>query len=568
MRRLISVFAAVVLLAVCVFSVSAAISAPEVSSHGTVARDGKCQVTMIAMLSVDEVRSDLEFPVPVGASSVRVNGSTVVTKKSGDVRIIDLDRELGRMTGEFTISINYTIQDVIHTNDTGALELRLPLLSGFSYEIEAMDFTVTLPDVFETLPSFESGYHQQNIERDIAYTVEGNVIKGSFTQALKDHETVTMKLLVTDEMFPQSLADTQDYRFGLTAMVLCGGLAFVYWLLTMRFWPLRREYCTAPPEGYTAGEMDSILGSRGADLSLTVLSWAQMGYIVLHMDKKGVVTVHKRMSMGNERKDSEQKLFHRLFAKGDTVNTRSAYYALLLQKTAEKPFDQALLRKRSGNPKVFRALASGIGLFGGVCIAIAMSGGAFLQILLILLLGALGAASGWKILSWGGSILAPRRHSFRATAVICGLWLLGGLLAGAFSVAVYMVLGLLAAGAFLFFSGLRTDVGKQTAALSMGLRRHLKKADPEAVQRVQEQDSGYFFSLAPYAMALGVDRAFSKRFGKMKIEECPYLITDSQMSLTAKDWMARLHKVTYSMGDRARKLGTERFFAMIRSFRR
>lgn len=568
MRRFVSIFAAAMVLCLCVFSVSAAITAPEVSSQGVVSRDGKCQVTMLATISVDEVRNDLEFPVPAGAAGVRVNGSSVVTKKSGDVRIIDLDREIGRMTGEFTVSISYTLQDVIYRNDTGALEMRVPLLSGFSYEIETMDFSVSLPDVFDTLPTFDSGYHQQNIERDIAYTVDGTTIRGSFTQALKDHETVTMKLLVSDKLFPQTLADTQDYGFAVAGMGICGALALLYWLIAMRHWPLRRQYCTTPPEGITAGEIPGILGSRGADLHLTVLSWAQMGYVVLHMDKKGAVTIHKRMHMGNERKDAEQKLFKKLFAKGDSVNTRSAYYALLAQKTGEKPFDPALLRRRSGNPKVFRFLASGIGLFGGICVAIAMSGGAFLQVLLILLLGALGALTGWKLQSWGGNVLSPNRHELTATAILCGLWLLMGLLAGVFTLTAWMLVGILVAGVFLFFSGLRTPLGKEQAALSMGLRKYLRKADPETVQAVQAQDPGYFFSLAPYAMALGVGEAFARRFGKMRLEECPYLLTDSQMSLTAKDWLKRLRKVADAMDERARRMSAERFFAMVQSFRR
>lgn len=568
MRRFVSFFAAMVLVMLCVFSVSAAITAPEISSQAVVSRDGKCQVTMIANISVDEVRTDLEFPVPAGATGVRVNGSSAVTKRSGDVRIIDLDRELGRSTGTFTISISYTLQDVIYTNDDGALEMRVPLLSGFSYEIEAMDFSVALPDVFDALPTFDSGYHQQNIERDLVYTVDGTTIRGSFTQALKDHETVTMKLLVSDKMFPQTLADTQDYGFGIAAMAACGALALLYWLIAMRFWPLRRMYCTAPPEGITAGEFQSVLGSRGVDLPLTILSWAQMGYVVLHMDKRGTVTIHRRMSMGNERKETEQKLFARLFAKGDTVSTRSAYYALLSQKAAEKPLDQSLLRKRTGSNKIFRILASGIGLFGGICIAIAMSGGAFLQVLLILLLGALGALTGWKLVTLGSNLLRPNRHELTTAVVICAAWLITGLLAGVFSLAAWMLAGVLIAGVFLFFSGLRTPQGKETAALCMGLRKYLRRVDGETVQSIQQVDPDYFFNLAPYAMALGVGEKFAKGFGKLRMEDCPYLLTDSQISLTAKDWLGRLNKVTDSMGSRARSLETERFFAMLRSFRR
>ena len=566
MRRIVGLFALVLLLCVSVVSVSA-VTVPEVSSHGTVDRDGRCQVTVLATVSVDEVRTDLEFPVPGDAISVRVNGKAVVTKRSGDVRLIDLDRELGRMVGDFTLSINYELQDVIHTTQEKTLEMRIPLLSGFSYAIETMEFSVTLPGVIENKPSFDSGYHQQNIERDISYTVDGATIRGSFTQALKDHETVTMKLPVTGDMFPQSLADTRDYTFGLIGMAVCGGLALVYWLVFLRHWPFRKQHTTVSPDGYTAGEMGSLVGNRGVDLHLTVLSWAQMGYVNLYTDRKGTVTVQKRMEMGNERKESEQKLFRKLFAKNTVINTKSAFYARLAAQTESAlPQKGELLRKRSGNPKVFRALAAGMGAFGGVCLAIAMSGGAFLQILLILVLGALGAWFGWNVQSCGSSILQPDLHKLRLYGVLTGLWLVLGLICGAFSVAFTMVLCLWTAGVFLFISGLRTDLGKQNVALAMGLRRHLRKLPADTAKQLEDGD--YFFAMAPYAMALGVGMAFTKRLGDLHLEGGTYLQTDNDNTMTAREWMRRLRRLYDDMGARARRLPVERLLAAIQSLRK
>lgn len=568
MRRFVCVLAVVLLLCLNVVSVSA-VTVPEVSSHGTVNRDGRCQVTMLATVSVDEIRTDLEFPVPGDAISVRVNGKAVVTKRTGDVRLIDLDRELGRMVGDFTLSINYELQDVIYTTEEKTLEMRIPLLSGFSYPIETMEFSVTLPGVIENKPSFDSGYHQQNIERDISYTVDGATIRGSFTQALKDHETVTLKLPVTSDMFPQSLADTRDYTFGLIGMAICGGLALVYWLVFLRNWPFRRQHTTTPPDGYTAGEMGSLLGNRGVDLHLAVLSWAQMGYVMLFTDRKGTVTIQKRMEMGNERKEAEQKLFKKLFSKGISVNTKSAFYARLAMHTESAlPAKGELLRKRTGNPKVFRGLASGIGAFGGICLAIAMSGGAFLQIVLILLLGALGALFGWNVQSCGSSVLQPDLHKLRLYGILTALWLLLGLICDAGSVALTMALCLWVAGVFLFVSGLRTDLGKQNMALAIGLRKHLRKLPPETAKQLQKQDSDHFFSMAPYAMALGVGMAFAKRFGDLRVESGSYLQTENDTAMTAREWMRRLKRLYDAMGARARRLPMERLMATIQSFRR
>lgn len=568
MRRLLRILTVFLLVCLCVGTVGA-VTISESSSHATVGSDGRCQVTMLATVSVDEVRDDLEFPVPADAVSVRVNGSAVMTSSSGDVRLIDLDKELGKLVGDFTISINYELQDVIYSTEEKTLEMRIPLLSGFSYPIEAMEFSVTLPGVIDNLPSFESGYHQANIERDIHYTVDGATIRGNFTQALKDHETVTMKLVVTDEMFPQSLADTRDYTFGLIGMAICGGLALLYWLLTMRVWPFGRAHTTTAPHGYTAGELGSLLGSRGTDLHLTVLSWAQMGYVVLTADRKGKVTVHKRMEMGNERKEEEQKLFRKFFSKGNAVNTQSVFYANLSLKAEERPLAMTeILRKRTGNPKVFRGLASGMGIFGGICLAIAMSGGAFLQVVLILVLGALGALFGWNVQLCGSSILRPDLHKLRYYGILSGLWLLLGLVSGAFTVALCMVLGLWVAGIFLFVSGLRTDLGKEQAALVIGLRRYLRTLPADTAKQLQRQDPDYFFSLAPYAMALGVGMRFARRFQDMRLESGPYLQTNQDTAMSAREWMRRLTGAYDAMGARARRLPFERLLATLRSFKR
>lgn len=568
MRRLLRILTVFLLVCLCVGTVGA-VTISESSSHATVGSDGRCQVTMLATVSVDEVRNDLEFPVPADAVSVRVNGSAVMTSSSGDVRLIDLDKELGKLVGDFTISINYELQDVIYSTEEKTLEMRIPLLSGFSYPIEAMEFSVTLPGVIDNLPSFESGYHQANIERDIHYTVDGATIRGNFTQALKDHETVTMKLVVTDEMFPQSLADTRDYTFGLIGMAICGGLALLYWLLTMRVWPFGRAHTTTAPHGYTAGELGSLLGSRGTDLHLTVLSWAQMGYVVLTADRKGKVTVHKRMEMGNERKEEEQKLFRKFFSKGNAVNTQSVFYANLSLKAEERPLAMTeILRKRTGNPKVFRGLASGMGIFGGICLAIAMSGGAFLQVVLILVLGALGALFGWNVQLCGSSILRPDLHKLRYYGILSGLWLLLGLVSGAFTVALCMVLGLWVAGIFLFVSGLRTDLGKEQAALVIGLRRYLRTLPADTAKQLQRQDPDYFFSLAPYAMALGVGMRFARRFQDMRLESGPYLQTNQDTAMSAREWMRRLTGAYDAMGARARRLPFERLLATLRSFKR
>ena len=151
---------------------------------------------------------------------------------------------------------------------------------------------------------------------------------------------------------------------------------------------------------------------------------------------------------------------------------------------------------------------------------------------------------------------------------VCGIWLFLGLLAGAFSVALGMVLGLLGLGLLYSWSGRRSDLGKEVMAQTLGLRQYLRSGEKILLQRLQSENPDYFFSLAPYAMALGVEKAFAKRFGNKRMESCPYLITGKDDNLTAMDWILRLRSAVESMDERSRNLPLEKLLGLIGSMKR
>lgn len=565
MRRIAVLFTALILVISMAAEVRAT-SASGVTGHTTVDRDGSAKVTMTATLHLDSTSDDLTFPVPAEATNITLNGDRVGSKKSGNVRLIDLDRELKTVAGDVSISITYGLPDVIHPGEAGGLEMRIPMLSGFAYPIRDMTFSVTLPGQIDTLPAFSSGYHQANIEKDLVYTINGATITGGSLTELKDHETLEMTLVVSEEMFPQTLADTQDYGFAVTAMLVCGAAAVLYWLIFLRTWPFRRDRSVEPPDGYTAGELGCVLHMQGVDLPLSVLTWGRLGYLLIQVDHRGRVVLHKRMDMGNERKEAEQRLFKKLFGKRNSVDTGSYGFTMLNLTAAKKPAGiRELMHRRSGNGNLFRGLVSGIGLFGGISIAVAISNGAFLQGLLIILLGSLGAASGWYIQAWGGCLLTGKRHRLLATLAVAAVWLLLGLMAGIFNVAAGMVACLLVGGLLLAWGGRRTDIGKQSRAQVLGLRHYLRKTDKLLLQRLLNGDPDYFFSLAPYAMALGVDKTFAKRFGNKRLNGCPYLITGRDENMTALEWSELMTRTVDAMNDRARKLPLEKLLGFIRS---
>ena len=568
MRRIVQLFLCVLLVMTMAATVSA-VGADHIDSYGTVSRNGDCQVTMTVALNLDEAVEDMTFPVPLTARAVTVNGRRVSTQKTDNARLIDLDRTLKGMTGDFSLSISYTVSDVVHTTEARTLELRVPLLAGFDYPVKAMDFSVTLPGPTDQKPGFESGYHKADIEKYLHYTVDGATISGFFTQELKDHETVVMTLPTDSTMFPQTLADIQDYTFGIWGMGICGAVAALYWLIFLAFWPIRFRRSTELPLDVTAGELACVRFNRGADLHLSVLSWAQLGYIVIEYRPGRKALLHKRMEMGNERRESEQQLFRKLFARTNTVDTASKAYGALCGLSEKKPgLARELIHRRSGNPTIFRFIAAGMGLFGGVCIAIALGSGAVLQGLLILVLGLLGALSGWDIQRLGSCIFSYDRYKLGVALGMCGFWLLLSLIAGAFLVGLWMVLGLVMAGLLLSWGGRRTALGKEAYGQVIGFGWHLLSIRKAQLRQLCAADSAFFFRIMTYAMALGLEPVLAKKLGDLRIGQCPFLAGPAHNQMTAKDWIDRFRQILSQMDRRSRRLPFEKLLAILHSLKR
>lgn len=569
MRRFCMFIIAIIVILTLVTGVSAVTEASKLGSFATVSADGSCQVSLAVTLHLENPVDKLYFPIPAEATGVSLNGSRISATRSDGVRKINLSRLVRGVVGDVTANIHYSLYDVIHTTETGALEMQIPLLSGFQYPVETLEFSVTLPGTVDMLPSFVSGYHQARIEEYLTYSVDSATITGSSLKAMKDHETLAMHLSVSEEMFPQSITQTQSYAWGETAMGICAALALIVWVITMWNAPMLPQSNTEPPEGFHAGQLGCIAAGQYTDLTLMVLSWAQLGYVLIQVDRRQHVLLHRLMDMGNERSELEQRCFAKLFGKRQVVDTSSYHYAQLCHMTAKrKDGMKELIRPRSGNPRFFRGIAAGIGLFGGACLAVALAEGAALQGLLIFVLGVAGAVSGWLMQDFGAGILVGHRRSLQTSLVLSSLWLLLGLIAGAFPVALKMVLSLLAAGLLLAWGGRRTPLGRQTQAQVLGLQRYLRTVDKTQLQRIYETDPDYFFRLAPCAVALGADRTFAKGFGSTKLERCPYLTTGTDTHMTALQWSRLIRKTVDAMNDRRNKLPLEKLLGILHSMTR
>ena len=513
MRKLTPILLLAILVLALALPVRADSAATGLDVTAAVSTDGSVTVTVLLTAHLDLPDSDLAFPVPAGAKNVTLNGNGVKTSRSGDTQLVSLAGLTGD-SGDFSATIGYTLPSQVAYRSDGKAQLTLPLLSGFNLPIQSGTFRVSLPSAFTAKPVFSSGYYQTGIDGSLKISSAVGSVTATITGTLRDRETLAMTV-------------------------------------------------EAPTEGITAGELPTALTCRGADLTLMVLSWAQLGYILIYLEEDGRVTLHKRMGMGNERSSFEQKCFRRLFADRPMVNATGKSYAMLADQVARMGHYRGWVDRRSGRKDVLQFLGRLMGLAGGVLIGCGLVKNGIPAILMGVLFGILGMYSAGKIQEAGILLLRPNRRLALETLGYCAAILILGLIAGQTGTAVLLVLGELLLGAGGAFGGRRTQSGKQAAAQALGLRKYLKTINRGELQRLSRRNPNFFFDLYPYAIALGVDRAFARQFGAMRLPGCPYLTTGMDGHMTAGEWGRWISETAEDMDRRKESLKSGRLRAAL-----
>lgn len=543
-------------------------AASGVQATAAVSADGSCQVSLSMSIRLDQPVSGLELPLGTGISSVRLNGGSAGVSHSGGITSVSLNRLVRNVTGTVPVMVTYTINSVVSLDENGRQVITVPLLYGFAYPVEDMSFSITMPGAFDTVPTFLSGYHQQDIESSLSSAISGATITGTVKTTLKDHETLTMTLEAPEGMFPQVQTAGASLGFTMTAMIVCGVLALLYWCFSMACLPRFYVQRSTPPEGVTAGNLGSYLVHKGADLTMMVVTWAQLGYLIIHLDENGRVMLHKKMEMGNERSAFEGRAFRSLFAKGNAIDATGYRYARLCESTSILSARQAWgYRPDTGNPRILRLLGCGIGLFAGIAIGDCLASSAAWRVILMILLGVGGCFGAWYIQE-GAYVLRLREKLELILGGGCAAaFLILGLLSGCFYYGLAAALGNALIGLLAAHTGRRTENGDQIRDEILGLRRYLCKATKPEMMRILRSNPDYYYELAPYALALGVDKRFAKRFGSLRLPGCAWLVTDMGPANTALEWHLQLREAVEAMTNLQKRPPWEKLLKVSFNFR-
>ena len=573
MKRFATLLVCVILLAGCLcLPVSAESAASSVNLMCTINSEGDCLATMTVNLRLENAMDKLYFPLPLNAKNISLNNSPVSTSRSAAATLVDISKLSRDYVGELVLRFEYTIPEAVQITkinegtkeEAWVLQLAVPLLCGFDYPVETLSFTITMPPGKMThRPTLTSIYRQTSIESDIPFQVAGSQIIGSTKTVMNDHEGVTLTMIVPEEMFPTVSTYVREGNPELPFIIGFAVAALLYWLLTLRTWPIIRTQTTTAPEGITAGELGCRLTLSGGDLTMMVFSWAQLGYLYISLNDNGRVLLHKRMDMGNERSQFENKIYKMLFGTRQVVDATGFGYAKLVRKVQRiVPQERNMYLRNSGNVKIFRALACMSQIFCGICVAMNMTGVLPLAILLAIILVPFSMVTAWLIQD-----VAYRTHLRGKTPVLIGfvcilLWIVLGLLCGQVWIPLGCVVGQWLYGYLAAYGGRRSELGRHDAGQVLGLRRYVKRLPKDDISRFLRNDPDYYFNYAPYALALGVINPYSRAFGQRKLEPCPYLAVKVTGKHTAEDWGHILAETADLMDHKARRMQIEKWLAV------
>ena len=484
---------------------------------------GRASVTETLEMSVVGHLEEIRFSVPDDAKRVKVKGYRIKSEKEKDTQYYIIKDRDG-FSGEVSFEIIYDLVDGLVVEGKDSQTLSVPLLTVQDYRVGKLTFAVALPEEFASIARFLSGYYGYDIEDVMTINAENGWVVGTVNSISPDNETLTMSLVLPLGYFEGNHGESAfPVVLTVLTLLLLAGAVF-YWLRFLKNPKLKIRTRTLPPDGITPGDVPFLLAGGNTDFNMLISHWAVMGYLSIYVNKVGNVVLRRRMSMGNERRLMEQKLFAMLFADGDVCDGASIRYKKVGEKAMQVTrsyWSKRLYEKHSGAPVIAKAicwLACGLASMVAVSAIAPETGRGFFMFLSLIA----GTAMGMMITNVVGAYYLADLPKLGVGAG-CALLLLilgiagGGALAVLPAVAVSLLISQQTC-----HGGLRCPYGDEMVSQVLGFRRFLMHASEHHALQMQVRDPQYFYKLLPYAEAMGQGNRFVNLFHDCKLEPCQW----------------------------------------------
>ncbi len=527
-------------------SVFADYQVDQATVNAEVSTNGRTQVTATYQLTFDGAQDQLEVPLPDGTIS-RVSAETYrykVNKTDSGVDVV----LTGTFSGTQTVTVSYTVSDTYSTTSDGEVYQLGLLSSRWARNVGACSFQVilpqpsgTMPEDYTLTPAVLSGYYGALADSESGVSLNGNIVTGSVENRMA-YDSLTAQVTVpTGYFYVRSSAISMIHvtylAIGMLAVLL---LLMIFWRVRIRTPRQNPQSRLLAPGGLLPCQLPQVLDGATCDIAAMILEWANLGYLTIQRTKKGCVVLTRAIPMGSERSKAERKLFQRIFATGYRVAAKPGRFAAAgaqFRAASRRSLNRIIFDPKGGNVVLLQIpcrilLAVGIGYLAQQMLP---EGGGF--VVLAVLAGIVGFFYSIYLHSGIARRVALKRTSagYRITLLLALVLLVLGFLGGAF---LEVLIGLFAC----CFSAVATSVGPRRSvrgqdllSQARGCRMFYRQVTWQRLQVLTGRYNRFFQSQLPKAAALGVDKAFAKRFERLPVPRPEWLGGRGPASTTAAD---------------------------------
>lgn len=433
-------------------------------------------------------------------------------------------------------SESYKIRYQVHTRDLklgGIQSFYWNLISvNWDTTIEKVTFRVTMPKAFDA----DQLYFYSDLPQDqFQFQQEGTTFSGETLSTLQPFEGITVKLDLPDQYF--TFPKAANYALPLA---LLGGFTTLLSILCLLKWG-KDETLIIPvefsaPEGISSTEVGFILNGtiQNREILSLILDWANRGYLSIE-DQDKTLKLNKLQSLPETAPVAQLRLFNALFKNRDSVTTKELeekFYTHLNQAIQDFSAYYNLPEKR-----LFTRISSTLQV---VVAFLAPLPSAVLAALQVYAVEFSGAAIVFLIIPYllmiaaivMGCLLQRRWHSCSGGfkfGMLLGMSLFTLFWAGMLTVAfiwanqgwivpIFLVLCTLISAGCAVFMKKRTERGQRLTGKVLGLRNFILYAEKDRLAMLVQNDPTYFYSILPYAYAMGLTDIWSEHFRGLTIE--------------------------------------------------
>lgn len=485
----------------------------------------------------------------VKITNLQVNNEYSKSTSNGDLSI-KIGNQDTYVTGlqKYIIKYTYDIgEDPIEDADEFYYNL---IGTEWDTSISNVSFSITMPKEFDASSlGFSTGRYGYTYSANIPYTINGNTIKGTYTDTLPARNGLTIRLTLPDNYFVGARNNNTGYYIIIGICIFIVFIAFILWLLFGKDMPVVETVEFYPPEGFNSAELAFLYKGETDDKAIVSL--------LIYLASKGYLKIEEVKSKALFAPTNEFKIIKLKDYDGTNKIEKTFFNGLFKNRSSVLSTDltnhfyvtinriKNLLNKKENKNKIFDKKTLNLRKFFipmMLIIFVLITVKSFYEaerlneIVIALVFPGIGFSFALSALTSGGHILKK---------IFVILW---GLLFAGIPIFIigFPVIFNTPISAIMYFTGIlciialylfrkiilkRTLYGSKILGKIKGFKRFLETAEKEQLEAMVEKEPEYFYNILPYTYALGISDKWVAQFENIAIKPPSWYYSDSKFSV-------------------------------------